>query len=174
MFSGIISVLALFFSIASFAYVNYDRRVKLLLRAREGDWCVLDRATNGRETIFQGIIEVYNHSSRPNAICAYRFWIDNNGIHEDLESEMASISERNDGLAPDGQETSNLFNVTPLPIPAYTGVEARIYAIVKGVHTLPGNHLPITVEIEDIHGKRYAAQVNASRTERLISGRSTR
>jgi hypothetical protein len=174
MFSGTISVLALLFSIASFAYVNYDRRVKLLLSARKGDWCVLDRDTNGRETIFQGIIEVYNHSSRPNAICGYRFWIDNNGIHEDLESEMASISERNDGLAPDGQETSNLFNVTPLPIPAYTGVEARIYAIVKRVHTLPGNHLPITVEIEDIHGKRYAAQVNASRTERLISGRSTR
>jgi hypothetical protein len=32
MFSGTMSVLALLFSIASFAYVNYDRRVKLLLR----------------------------------------------------------------------------------------------------------------------------------------------
>jgi hypothetical protein len=31
-FSGTMSVLALLFSIASFAYVNYDRRVKLLLR----------------------------------------------------------------------------------------------------------------------------------------------
>ena len=93
MFSGTMSVLALLFSIASFAYVNYDRRVKLLLRPRNGDWCVLDRATNGRETIFQGIIEVYNHSSRPNAVCGYRFWISNNGVHEYLESEMVSICE---------------------------------------------------------------------------------
>jgi hypothetical protein len=172
MFSGTMSILALLFSIASFAYVNYDRRVKLLLRARKGDWYVLDRATDSRETIFRGIIEVYNDSSRPNAVCGYRFWIDNNGIHEDLESEMASIGEHSEGLAPDEQETSDLFNVTPLPIPAYTGVEARIYAIVKGVHTLQGNHLPIMVEIEDIHGRRYTAQVSASRTERLISGRN--
>ena len=74
MFSGTMSVVALLFSIASFAYVNYDRRVKLLLRPRKGDWCVLDRATNGRETIFRGIIEVYNQSSRPNAIRGYHFW----------------------------------------------------------------------------------------------------
>ncbi len=172
MFSGIMSVLALLFSIASFAYVNYDRRVKLLLRPRKGDWCVLDRATNDRETIFRGIIEAYNHSSRPNAIRGYRFWIDNNGVHEDLESEMAAIGERNNPPLPDEQETSELFNVTPLPIPAYTGVEVRLYAIVKSVHTLPGNHLPITVEIEDIHGKWYTAEVKASRTQRLISGRN--
>jgi hypothetical protein len=62
-------------------------------------------------------------------------------------------------------------NVTPLPIPACTGIEAHIHAIVRGVHTLPGNYLPITVELEDIHGKRYTAEVKASRTERLISGR---
>jgi hypothetical protein len=67
---------------------------------------------------------------------------------------------------------NNLFNVTSLPIPVYTGVEARIYAIVKGVHTLPGNHLPIMMEIEDIHGKRHSPQASASRIERLISGRN--
>ena len=171
MFSGTMAVIALLFSIASFAYVNYDRRVKLLLQPRKGDWCVLDRATNGRGTIFRGIIEIYNHSSRPNAVRGYRFWIDNNGVHEDLESEMAAVGEQSVPPAPDEQESSELFNVTPLPIPPYTGTEARIYAMVKGAHTLPGNHLPITVEIEDIHGKRYAAVVQASRTERLISGR---
>ena len=171
MFSGTILVLALLFSIASFGYVNYDRRVKLFLRARKGDWYVLDRATNGKETIFRGIIEVYNHSSRANAIQGYRFWIDNNGVHEDLESEMVSIDERSVQLAPEEEEAKELFNVTPLPIPAYTGIEARVYAIVKGAHMLPGNHLPIMVEIEDIHGKRYRAEVKASRTERLISGR---
>jgi hypothetical protein len=171
MFSGTMSIFALLFSIASFAYVNYDRRVKLLLQPRKGDWCVLDRATNGRETIFQGIVEVYNHSSRPNAIRGYRFWIDNNGKHEDLESEMAAIDERSDPPVPGEEESKELFNVTPLSIPAYTGVEARIYAMVKGVHCLNGDCLPVTVEIEDIHGKRYTAVVNASRTERLISGR---
>lgn len=171
MFSGIMSVLALLFSIASFAYVNYDRRVKLLLRPRKGDWCVLDRATSGRETIFQGIIEVYNQSSRPNTICGYRFWIDNNGLREDLEGEMVSISERNDPPLPDEEETSEQFNVTPLTIPAYTGAVVCIHSIVKGRHTLPGDYLPIVVEIEDVHGKRYTAEVKASRTERLISGR---
>ena len=163
MFSGMTSVLALLFSIASFAYVNYDRRVKLLLRPRKGNWYALDRATNGTETIFRGIIEIYNQSSRANAVRGYRFWIDNNGAHEDLESEMVCIS--------DEQETSESFNVTPLPIAAYTGTEAHIYAIVKGVHRLPGNHLPVTVEVEDIHGKRYTAVVRASRTERLLAGR---
>ena len=170
MFSGIMSVIALLFSIASFAYVNYDRRVKLLLRPRKGDWCVLDRATNGKETIFRGIIEIYNQSSRANAVRSYRFWIDNMGVHEDLESEMASIGERNNPSGADEKDSSELFNVTPLPVPPYTGVEARIYAIVKGVHTLPGNHLPISVEVEDIHGKRYTTVVQASRTERLIYG----
>ncbi len=171
MFSGTMSVLALLFSIATFAYVNYDRRVKLLLQPRKGDWCVLDRATNSRETIFQGIIEIYNHSSRRNAVRGYRFWIDNNGVHEDFESEMASIGKRGVPSAPDEQEINELFNVTPLPIPAYTGTEARIYAVVKGVHTLSRDHLPITVEIEDVHGKRYTAVIHASRTERLVAGR---
>lgn len=132
---------------------------------------MLDRATNGRETIFRGIIEIYNQSSRPNAVRGYRFWIDNNGVHEDLESEMASIGERSAPPVRDEQETSELFNVTPLPIAAYTGTEARIYTIVKGVHRLPGNHLPVMVEIEDIHGKRYTAVVQASRTGRLLAGR---
>jgi hypothetical protein len=84
---------------------------------------------------------------------------------------MVSIGEPSDPSIPVEKEYKELFNVTPLPIPAYTGVEARIYAIVRGVHTLPGNHLPITVEIEDIHGNRYTAVVKASRTESLISGR---
>jgi hypothetical protein len=171
MFSATTSVLALLFSIASFAYVNYDRRIKLLLQPRKGDWCVLDRATNGRETVFQGIVEIYNHSSRPNVVRSYRFWIDNNGVREDLDSEMASIGEQSLPPSPDEQEKSELFNVTPLSIPAYTGTEARIYAMVRGVHMLPGDRLPITVEIEDIHGKRYTAEVHASRTERLIAGR---
>ena len=72
---------------------------------------------------------------------------------------MASIGEQSVAPVSDEQETSELFNMTPLPIPAYAGIEARIYAIVRGVHTLPGNHLPITVEIEDIHGKRYTAEL---------------
>ena len=168
MFSGAVSVVALLFSIASFLYVNYDRRVKLLLCPRKGDWCVLDRATNERETIFRGVIEIYNQSSRPNAIRGYRFWVEKDGVHEDLESEMVDVGEQRVAPASDERETSELFNVTPLSIPAYSGIEARIYAIVKGTHTLPENHLPITVEIEDVHGKRYTAEVRASRTARLV------
>jgi len=115
MFSGTMSVLALLFSIASFAYVNYDRRVKLLLQPRKGDWCVLDRATNGERRSFKGSSRSITTVRAPTLYCGYRFWIDNNGVHEDLESEMAYIGERSVPPAPDEQETNELFNVTPLP-----------------------------------------------------------
>ena len=52
---NILAILSFIFSVASFAYVNYDRRVKLIPRARKGKWCVLDPMRDGKETILRGI-----------------------------------------------------------------------------------------------------------------------
>jgi hypothetical protein len=166
--SATIALLALVFSIASFAYVSYDRRTKLVVRARKGDWYILDPAIKKNETLLRGVIEVYNQSSRPNTICGYRFWIDNNGVHEDLESEMVVVVEKEQLAASDGNETRQQFNVTPLTLAPYSGVEVPIHAIVKGKHFLLQDHLPVAVEVEDVFGKRYMAEVKAKRSQRLV------
>jgi hypothetical protein len=165
--SVIIAPLAFVFSIASFAYIYYDRRIKLVVRARKGDWYVLDPAIKQDETLLRGVIEVYNHSSRPNTICGYRFWTDNNGVHEDLESEMVEIVEKEQAPNSKGDEKRQQFNVTPLTLAPYSGIEVHIHAIVKGKHVLLQDHLPITVEVEDVFGKHYKAEVNAKRSSRL-------
>jgi hypothetical protein len=166
--SAIIALLALIFSIAAFAYVSYDRRMKLVVRARKGDWYVLDPAIKQDETLLRGVIEVYNHSSRPNTICGYRFWTDNNGVREVLESEMVEIVEEEQATNSEEDERRQQFNVTPLALAPYSGIEVHIHAIVKGKHVLLQDHLPVTVEVEDVFGKRYKAEVKAKRSSRLV------
>jgi hypothetical protein len=162
-FSAIVALLALFVSIVSFAYVMHDRRTKLVVRARKGDWYVLDPAIKRDETIFRGVIEIYNHSSRPNTVCDYHFRIDLNGVHETLESEMVEISERDETANPDEAGDVQKFNVTPLVLAPYAGVEAPIHAIIKGKHALLQDHLPVIVVVEDVFGRCYSVEVKAKR-----------
>ena len=166
--STVIALVALVISIASFAYVSYDRRIKLVIRARKGDWYVLDPAIKQNETLLRGVLEIYNHSARPNTICGYRFWIDNNGVREDLESEMVEIVEKQQTANPEEVREPQQFNVTPLTLAPYSGIEARIHAIIKGKHVLLQEYLPITIEVEDVFGKSYRAEVKAKRSARLI------
>jgi hypothetical protein len=158
----ILAIFSFLFSVASFAYVNYDRRVKLVPRARKGKWCVLDPTHDRKETILRGVIEVYNHSSRPNTIVSYRLYTDNNGVHEEFESELYSNTERDQAKPGEGGDEQK-FNVTPLTIPPYSGVPVSIQAIIKGKHSLAMGYLPVMVEIEDVFGKRYSTQVKAQR-----------
>ena len=123
---------------------------------------MLDPTHDRNETILRGIIEVYNHSSRPNTIVSYRFYTDNNGVHEEFESELYSNTER-DQAKPEESGGEQKFNVTPLTIPPYSGVEVSIQAIIKGKHSLVMGYLPVMVEIEDVFGKRYGTQVKAQR-----------
>lgn len=157
-----LAILSLLFSVASFAFVNYDRRVRLFPRARKGRWCILIPSLDAKETILLGIIEVYNQSSRANTIVSYRFYTDNNGLHEEFESEMYSNAER-DRAKPKESGEDQKFNVTPLTVPPYSGAEVSIQAIIKGSYSLVMGYLPIVVEIEDVFGKRYRTQVKAER-----------
>ena len=102
----------------------------------------------------RGIIEVYNHSSRTNTIVSHRFYTDTNGVHEEFESELYSNAERDQAKPVEGGEEQK-FNVTPLTIPPYSGVETSIQAIIKGKHSLVMGYFPLMVEIEDVFGKRY-------------------
>lgn|GEM_PF-6819887 len=167
-FSVFIALVAVAISAVSLGYVLYDRRSKVVLRARKGDWYVLDPALKQNETLLRGVVEIYNHSARPNTVCGYRFWIDNNGLHEDLESEMVEIVEQPENAESSGAEPT-AFNVTPLLLAPYSGVEARIHAIIKGKHVLSLDHLPVTVEIEDVFGKRSNITVQARRSEALLN-----
>jgi hypothetical protein len=169
--SAIVALLAFIFSIASFGYVSYDRRVKLVVRARKGDWYVLDPATKQNETLLRGVIEVYNHSSRPNTICGYRFWTDNNGVHEEFESEMVEVVEKQEPANSEEDEKRQQFNVTPLTLAPYSGIGVPIHAIVKRKHDLLLDHLPVTVEVEDVFGNHYKAEVKAMRSARLLGVR---
>lgn len=167
-FSVFIALLAVAISVVSLGYVLYDRRSKVVLRARKGDWYVLDPALKQNETLLRGVIEIYNHSARPNTVCGYRFWIDNNCLREDLESEMVEIVEPPENVESSSAERTT-FNVTPLLLAPYAGVEARIHAIIKGKHVLLLDHLPVTVEIEDVFGKRSKITVKARRSEALLN-----
>ncbi len=167
-FSVFIALLAVAISAMSLGYVLYDRRSKVVLRARKGDWYVLDPALKQNETLFRGVIEIYNHSARPNTVCGYRFWIDNNGLHENLESEMVEIGEQAENVDSSGAEPT-AFNVTPLLLAPYAGVEARIHAIIKGKHVLLLDDLPVTVEIEDVFGRRSKITVKARRSAALLN-----
>lgn len=166
--SAIIPMLGSILSVASFTYVRYDRRIKLVVRPRKGDWYILDPAIKGNETLLRGVIEVYNHSSRPNTICGYNFWVDNNGVHEDLESEMGEAVRREQPSNSEGENKPQQFNVTPLTLAPYSGIEVPIWAIVRGKHVLLQDHLPVTIEVEDVFGKRYKTEVKDKRSLSLV------
>jgi hypothetical protein len=172
-FSLVIAFLALAISALSLGYVLYDRRSKLVVRARKGDWYVLDPALKENETLLRGVIEIYNHSARPNTVCGYYFWIDNNGMHEELEGEMVELVEQEEN-AEDSTAERTRFNVTPLLLAPYAGVEARIHAIIKGKHVLLHDHLRVMVEVEDVFGKRSKTVVKAKRSETLVNPSSRR
>src|SRR6185503_5132261 len=86
----IMSGLALFF-------VLKDRRPALDLRRKLGDWCKVSMTMGASEVMFRGVIEVYNRSSRANAIRAYAFEYKlPDGAWKPMESEQYTNSEESD------------------------------------------------------------------------------
>ena len=72
-----------------------------------------------------GMIEIYNASSRTNAIRGYRFWGKRkDGQWEPLESGHYT------NTTP-GTEESEVCNETPLTLAPYSGGQARVQAIIK-------------------------------------------
>ena len=142
----VISLVALFISLR-------DRRPRLTLRARKGDWCRLRPTLDSSASLFQGIIEVYNVSSRANAIRGYEFsGKRENGDWEKMESELYNNT-------PHEGEASEIFNQTPLTLAPYSGVEIRVQAFVKGPRPYK---MHVRAEVEDLFGKRYWVEVTAT------------
>jgi hypothetical protein len=140
----VISLIALYFSVK-------DRRPRLQLRARKGEWCVLKPALDKKEFIFMGIVEVYNVSARANAIRAYEMHGKRNGHWEKLESERYRVSDPDMGEA-------EVFNHTPLMLAPYSGMEVHVQAFGK----MPQPYeMDVKVEVEDLFGKKYHATVKA-------------
>src|SRR5258708_1860564 len=82
-----ISLLSLAISVIALFVALRDRRPRLFLSARKGDWAKLQVTQTGNDVIFQGIIEVYNRSSRANAIRDYAFSCKRENRWETMESE---------------------------------------------------------------------------------------
>jgi hypothetical protein len=129
-----------------------DRRPKLVLKARKGQWASVNRTTNRDEIGFAAIIEVYNVSTRANAIRDYRFWTkDEDGKWIPMESERYELKFNDD-------DKPRVFNHTPLPILPNSGAEVEIEAFT------PLTRLRcVKVELEDLFEKRYSIELSIVR-----------
>jgi hypothetical protein len=124
-----------------------DRRPRLILRQRKGDWCELARTQTESDVIFRGIVEVYNASSRANVIRGYAFWGKREGADwEAMESEVYQES-------PTGQAVTK-SNVTPLTLAPYSGVEVNVLAFTKMPFVMQ-----VRIEVEDLFGRGYRLEV---------------
>jgi hypothetical protein len=141
-----ISLIALWISLR-------DRRPRLSLKARKGEWYVFKRAIAGGEFIFMGVIEAYNSSSRANAIRGYHFRIkQDDGNWRDMDSEHYTVSDPDFGDA-------HVFNQTPLTLGPYAGIEVKVQAIAK---TPQPHEALVRITVEDLFGKKYSVEVKAT------------
>jgi hypothetical protein len=147
----VISFIALCGTLVALWITLHDRRAQLVLRERRGDWCKLMPTLDRSEVIFQGIVEVYNVSSRANAIRQYEFWEKREGGDwEKMESELYrdSISQRD----------RTTYNLTPLTFEPYSGSEIRVMAFSKMPQPFV---MQIRVRVQDLFGKWHEAEVKA-------------
>lgn len=148
---GFTSILPILISIVALSVVVYDRRPRLKLRARKGDWNTLKATLHKTEVIYKGIIEVYNVSSRANAIVGYEFWEKREG--EDwTKMQSQQFQDIFDNVPVD------VSNVTPFTLLPYSGSEMTVMAFTKMPQPFV---MQVRVEVEDLFGKRYQAVVEA-------------
>src|SRR6266446_5371222 len=132
----VISCIALFVALR-------DRRPKLSLKSRKGEWCKLKPAMSGGEIIFFGIVEVYNASARANAIRDYAFWCKRDKGWEKMDSERYRNSQSIGAL-------DTICNKTPLSLAPYSGEEVHVMAFFKGPQPY---EIQVKIEVEDLFGK---------------------
>lgn len=149
------AVVPILISFVALFFVLSDRRAKLDVRSKRGDWYKL-RMTLGSEMMFQAVIEVYNRSSRSNAIRGYSFeYKDIDGKWKPMESEQYT------NKSPDGDGTMDqVYNRTALAISPYSGVEARVQALARSARPKAG--LQVRITVEDLFGKQHKIEVNAT------------
>ena len=139
-----IGYLSLVVSIVALSVALWDRRPRLLVRARKGKW------TSWRGNMLAGIVEVYNNSSRTNTISGYKIAAkDEHGEWNELESER--YEERYEEPDEGGEI---VFNQTPVVLEAFSGAAIRFGAFAER-HKLPQD-LTVRVAVLDLSGKAYS------------------
>jgi hypothetical protein len=144
-------------SLISIYLVLKDRRPRLILRTRKGDWYRIEQGCVGakqtRWIVFRGVIEIYNASGRANAVREYRIKAKTHGGWREMGSD-SGIDNPTDG--------SDVFisNRTPLIIPPYSGVEANVIGLLS-LKECEFKDMPIIVEVEDLFGKGFSIAVDA-------------
>jgi hypothetical protein len=140
----VISVIALWISLR-------DRRPRLTLKARSGgEWYKLKPTEMRDQVAFMGIIEVYNVSSRANAIRDYRFLCKCEGGWREMESALYS--------SPVGDGSKEISNPTPFTLAPYSGAEVRVLAFTPKPQPY---EMEVMIEVADLFGKTYHVIVKA-------------
>lgn len=138
----IVFIIPLIVSSISLWIVIHDRRAKLILRVKKGTWGTLYRATHG--PMFAARIDVYNISSRANAICDYRFyWKKDDGTEDLLESEQWEVNWGED-------KPKEIKNLTPITLAPYSGSEVEVQAQARGAKQ--PIEMKVRIEIVDLFG----------------------
>lgn len=145
-------LLAIVLSVIALSVTLWDRKSKLLLKARKGSTYNpyrLKKATDG-SFAFLGGVEVYNRSSRANAIRDYSFWRKGESgqwIAMESQNYQESSADRVDR------------NKTPVTLAPYSGVEIKVVAFTR----MPQQpyELKVRIGLEDLFGNRYQIEVNA-------------
>jgi hypothetical protein len=135
----------------SLGIVIFDRRPRLKLRMRHGKWYLLKKNTvNSGEVIFIGVVEVYNVSSRANAIREYSFFCreKDDDTWKGMESEQYTST-----------TTPEIFNQTPTTLQPYSGSEVKVQAIIRPARY--PDELLVRVGIEDLFGHYKELEVKA-------------
>lgn len=153
-----ISVASFVLSVTALTISVRDRRPHLVVRPRKGDWAKFVVTHTDKDVMFKGVVEIYNRSSRANAIRDYAFWCKRETRWEPMESErFKNIHQRQRDQF--GEIKEKVSNVTPLALAPYSGIEAEVMAF-TGLP--PAHEIMIRIEVEDIFGKRYRTEVLAN------------
>ena len=141
-------------SFVALGIVLYDRRAHIELKAKRGDWCVLKAGFKGGDIVFTGVIEIYNASSRANAVRDYQFF------RQDSANEWVSMESEQYNLDTGYGKSAEVHNKTALTLAPYSGIEAKVQAITK-MKTKP-YELVVKIVVYDLFEKSYTLNVKAA------------
>jgi hypothetical protein len=145
-------LLAIVLSVIALSVSLWDWKSKLALKARKGSTYNpyrLKKATDG-SLAFLGAVEVYNMSSRANAIRDYSFW------RKDESGEWIAMESQNYQESSADRVDRNKTSVTLAP---YSGVEIKVVAFARMLQQ--PIELKVRIRLKDLFGNHYQIEVNA-------------
>jgi hypothetical protein len=141
-------------SFVALGFVLHDRRARIQLKAKRGDWCVLNSVLSGGEIVFTGVIEIYNASSRANAIRDYQFF------RQESDKDWTPMKSEQYNLETGYGKEPEIHNKTALTLAPYSGIEAKVQAITK-MKAKP-YELIVKIVVYDLFDKSYTLKVKAT------------